>query len=235
MLKKRLGPRLSCRFLGYAGNCRNLIGWFRKLKNIDFSRKIKTADWCMGNQNVEMLVVNLYNCAVVFIKKIAIENQSFFIITFIRINVLTYLKCYLLYMKMMCVCVWYGLALSAYLKYQEKYFLLSTYILPKIFSFLSDFYRNYLYVFCFVFSSYFELFYTFLWSQLWFCCCCCCWYSFFFVLNKNKIVIIFIWSDLPNRFVLFLEKINFSCIFIISDALQSVSYTHLTLPTILLV
>ena len=112
MLKKRLGPRLSCRFLGYAGNCRNLIGWFRKLKNTDFSRKIKTADWCMGNQNVEMLVVNLYNCAVVFIKKIEIENQSFFIITFIRINVLTYLKCYLLYMKMMCVCLIWFISLS---------------------------------------------------------------------------------------------------------------------------
>ena len=40
--KKRMGPSLSCRFLGYAGNQRNLIGWFRRLENTDFSGKIKT-------------------------------------------------------------------------------------------------------------------------------------------------------------------------------------------------
>ena len=31
-LKKRLGPRLSGRFLEYAGNLGNLIGWFKRLK-----------------------------------------------------------------------------------------------------------------------------------------------------------------------------------------------------------
>ena len=31
-LRKHLGPSLSCRFLGYAGNERNLIGWFRRLE-----------------------------------------------------------------------------------------------------------------------------------------------------------------------------------------------------------
>ena len=31
-LKKRPEPSLSCRFLEYAGNWRNLIGWFRRLE-----------------------------------------------------------------------------------------------------------------------------------------------------------------------------------------------------------
>ena len=31
-LKKRLEPSLSCRFLNYAGNWRNLIGWSKRLK-----------------------------------------------------------------------------------------------------------------------------------------------------------------------------------------------------------
>ena len=47
-LIKRLRPSLSHRFLEYAGNQRITIGWFRRLetKNTDFSRKIKTPDWC---------------------------------------------------------------------------------------------------------------------------------------------------------------------------------------------
>ena len=46
-LKNRLGPSLSCRFLGYMG--RRLIGCFRGLKTQEqFSfRKIKTSDWCI--------------------------------------------------------------------------------------------------------------------------------------------------------------------------------------------
>ena len=31
-LKKRLGPSLSCRFLEYGENWKNLIGWFRRLE-----------------------------------------------------------------------------------------------------------------------------------------------------------------------------------------------------------
>ena len=44
-LKQRLGNSLSCWFSEYAGNQRNLICWFRKLKNTYFSRKIKTLNW----------------------------------------------------------------------------------------------------------------------------------------------------------------------------------------------
>ena len=55
-LKKRMGSSLSCRFLEHARNWRNLIGWFRgwKLKNTDFSRKIKTPDWCIYHTGIEM-------------------------------------------------------------------------------------------------------------------------------------------------------------------------------------
>ena len=55
-LKKRMGSSLSYRFLEHARNWRNLIGWFRgwKLKNTDFSRKIKTPDWCIYHTGIEM-------------------------------------------------------------------------------------------------------------------------------------------------------------------------------------
>ena len=45
IFKKRLRPSLSCRFLEYAGNDRNLIGYLGnwELKNTDL-RKIKTPD-----------------------------------------------------------------------------------------------------------------------------------------------------------------------------------------------
>ena len=55
-LKKRMGSSLSCRFLEHERNWRNLIGWFRgwKLKNTNFSRKIKTPDWCIYHTGIEM-------------------------------------------------------------------------------------------------------------------------------------------------------------------------------------
>ena len=54
-LKKRLRPSLSCQFLEYAENKRNLIGYISlgdlELKNTDFSRRIKTSDWCIENSS----------------------------------------------------------------------------------------------------------------------------------------------------------------------------------------
>ena len=49
-----MGPILSCKFLGYAGNERNLIGWFRRFGTKEhwlFTRKIKTPDWCISDTN----------------------------------------------------------------------------------------------------------------------------------------------------------------------------------------
>ena len=54
----------NCRFLEYAGNWRNLIGWFLggwKLKNTDFSQKIKTQDWCISLKSIVLLNKSIWH------------------------------------------------------------------------------------------------------------------------------------------------------------------------------
>ena len=84
--KKRLGPSLSCRFLEYAGNWKNLISWFRRL--------ITKEHWLFtNNQNPGLVYCWMFKLQPNCILVIFYMKLFFYVVNFYLYSILCTLCC----------------------------------------------------------------------------------------------------------------------------------------------